>query len=132
MTYRQLEQHVPILGWIHIISSAIFLVLGLFLFLLLGGIGLFAGRAGDPDAPFVLVMIGLFVGGLMVVMALPGILAGWGLLKRKNWGRVLALIVGIINIFNVPIGTAIGVYTLYVLLQPEATAYFSGEKDVLP
>ncbi len=128
MTYRQLEQHVPILGWIHIVSSAFFLVLGLFLFLLLGGLGFFAASS-DPDAPFILLIVGLFVGGLMVVMALPGILAGWGLLRRKNWGRVLALIVGIINIFNVPIGTAIGVYTLYVLLQPEATAYFSGEKE---
>lgn len=130
MTYRQLEQHVPILGWIHIVSGAIFLVLGMLLFLLLGGIGLFAGRAGDPEAPFILFIVGLFVGGIMLVMALPGVLAGWGLLKRKNWGRVLALIVGIINIFNVPIGTAIGVYTLYVLLQPEASAYFGGEKSI--
>jgi hypothetical protein len=130
MTYRQLEQHVPVLGWIYIISSAFFLVLGLFLFLLLSGIGLFAA-SGDPDAPFILAMIGIFVGGLMVVMGLPGILAGWGLLKRKNWARVLALIVGVINIFNVPIGTAIGVYTLYVLLQPEAGAYFNGEKGAL-
>lgn len=131
MNYRQLEQHVPILAWIHIVASAFFLILGVFLFLLLGGLGVFAA-SGDPDAPFILLIIGLFVGGIMVVMALPGILAGWGLLKRKNWGRVLALIVGIINIFNVPIGTAIGVYTLYVLLQPEASAYFNGEKEVLP
>ena len=129
MTYRQLEQHVPILGWIHIISSAFFLVLGVFLFLVLGGIGLFAA-SGDPEAPFILLIVGLFVGGIMVVMALPGILAGWGLLKRKNWGRVLALIVGIINIFNVPIGTAIGVYTLYILLQPEAHPYFNGVKSI--
>lgn len=129
MTYRQLEQHVPILGWIHIISGAVFLVIGLVMFLLLAGLGLFAG-AGDPDAPFVLFIVGLCTGGLMFVLALPIMLAGWGLLRRKTWARVLALIVAVINIFNVPIGTAIGAYTLYVLLQPEATAYFGGEKSM--
>jgi hypothetical protein len=128
MTYRQLEQHVPILGWVHIISGVFFLVIGVGLFLLLSSIGLFA-VGGDPDAQVVLPIVGLCVGGLMFVLALPLVLAGWGLLKRKNWARVLSLIVAIINIFNVPIGTAIGVYTLYVLLQPEANGYFMGEKS---
>lgn len=127
MTYRQIEQHVPILGWLYIISSVFFLLLGLFLFVLLGGLGIFAA-SGDPEGPFILLLVGLFVGGIMAVVALPGLLAGWGLLRRKNWGRVLALIVAILNLFNFPLGTALGAYTLYVLLQNEATPYFQGEK----
>lgn len=127
MTYRQIEQHVPILGWLYIISSAFFLLIGLFLFVLLGGLGAFAA-SGDPEAPYILLLVGLFVGGIMAVVALPGLLAGWGLLRRKNWGRVLALIVAILNLFNFPLGTALGAYTLYVLLQNEATPYFQGEK----
>lgn len=127
MTYRQIEQHVPILGWLYIISSAFFLLIGLFLFVLLGGLSAFAA-SGDPEAPYILLLVGLFVGGIMAVVALPGLLAGWGLLRRKNWGRVLALIVAILNLFNFPLGTALGAYTLYVLLQNEATPYFQGEK----
>ena len=129
MTYRQIEQHVPILGWLYVISSVFFLLLGLFLFVLLGGIGFFA-PSSDPEAPAILLLVGLFVGGLMALLALPGLLAGWGLLKRKNWGRVLALIVGILNLFNFPLGTALGAYTLYVLLQSEAADYFQGVKAV--
>jgi hypothetical protein len=129
MTYRQIEQHVPILGWLYVISSVFFLLLGLLLFILLGGIGFFA-VSSDPQAPAILLLVGLFVGGLMAALALPGLLAGWGLLKRKNWGRVLALIVGILNLFNFPLGTALGAYTLFVLLQSEATDYFQGVKAV--
>ncbi|MDT8305582.1 MAG: hypothetical protein RRC07_06565 [Anaerolineae bacterium] len=129
MTYRQIEQHVPILGWLYIIASALFLLLGLVIFVFLSGVGWFAG-ADDPSSLAILAIVGLFVAGIMAIMGLPGILAGWGLLKRKNWGRVLALIVGILNLFNFPIGTALGAYTLFVLLQPEAAAYFQGEKTV--
>ncbi|MFW6184756.1 MAG: hypothetical protein ACOC8X_13230 [Chloroflexota bacterium] len=126
MTLKQMEQHVKLLGWLHILSHAIFLVIGGFVFAMMVGLGLFA--SGEPEAAGVLFMVGLFVGGLMLVLALPGLLAGYGLLKRRSWGRLLALIVGILNLFNFPLGTALGVYTLWVLLQNEATDYFDGMK----
>jgi len=32
-------------------------------------------------------------------------------------GRPLVLVVGILELFNIPIGTAVGIYTLWVLLR---------------
>jgi len=61
------------------------------------------------------------VGLLMAALGLPGLLAGYGLLTRKPWARVLAIVVGILSLLNFPIGTAIGIYTLWVLTQPVAT-----------
>lgn len=121
MTLKQMEQHVKILGWLHIIGHAIFLLIGALVFLLLAGIGVFSG---EPEAAGILAIVGIFVGGLLLVLALPGILAGVGLLKRKTWGRWLGIIVGLLNLPNFPLGTAIGVYTLYVLFQDSATDYF--------
>jgi hypothetical protein len=69
-------------------------------------------------------VVAVFVGGLLLVLGLPGIAAGFGLLKRKNWGRILAIIVGLLSIANFPLGTALGVYTAYILLQDTAPAYF--------
>ena len=66
----------------------------------------------------------LFLGGL----ATPGVIAGYGLLKRKSWARVLAIVIGILNLVNFPIGTAIGVYTIFVLMQEEATDFFAAYK----
>ncbi len=60
----------------------------------------------------------------MALLALPGLLAGIGLLRRRNWGRIVAIIVSFLNLLNVPIGTAIGAYSLWVLFQDAATEYF--------
>jgi len=57
-----------------------------------------------------------FIGILILVKAAAGFLAGYGLLQREAWARILVLILGFLSLFNVPFGTALGVYTLWVLL----------------
>jgi hypothetical protein len=57
-----------------------------------------------------------FIGILILVKAAAGFVAGYGLLQREAWARILALILGFLSLFNVPFGTALGVYTLWVLL----------------
>jgi hypothetical protein len=61
-----------------------------------------------------------FVGGLILVKAGAGFIAGWGLLQRDPWARILALIVAFISLFNVPLGTGLGIYTLWVLLPTQS------------
>jgi hypothetical protein len=64
------------------------------------------------------------VGLFLFVISLPGLLAGYGLLQRRPWARILGIIVGALHVFNIPIGTAIGIYTFVVLADPQAEAYF--------
>lgn len=123
--------HVTVLGWLFIIGGAIVLLLGVVGFLFFAGIGLFAGiDSGDLAAVGILSVIG--TAGLVFfgVLALPGLLAGYGLLKRRSWARILAIVLGIFELLNFPIGTAIGIYTLWVLLQEDAVVYFNREKEV--
>ncbi|MGD0579192.1 MAG: hypothetical protein ABSC08_09725 [Bryobacteraceae bacterium] len=47
--------------------------------------------------------------------------AGWGLLKMRPWGRTFALAMGFFSLIQPPFDTALGVYTLFVLL-PDAAA----------
>lgn len=124
---QDLHTHVQILGWLRIAGAALMLVIGIFLLILLAGLGVFSSAAAGEATPFwVLTLVALFVGGLMVLLALPSLLAGIGLLRRKEWGRILALIVGVFDLFNFPIGTLIAAYSFYVLLQNSATSYFAG------
>jgi zinc-ribbon domain len=52
-----------------------------------------------------------------LVKAAGGFFAGWGLLNRQPWARPLAIALGIVSLFiHIPFGTALGVYTLWVLL----------------
>jgi hypothetical protein len=122
---RQIGQHIMIVGWLHIVGSAIFLAIAAFVFALLTGIGV---ASGDVEAVTVLGIVGTSVAAFLSILALPGIAAGVGLLMRKGWGRILAIVVGILNLINFPIGTLIGLYTLWVLFQNTAADYFASEQ----
>lgn len=105
-------KHVRILGWLHILLGIIDLLVGMAAFGILSGIGVVSG---DPAAFGVMSIIGGFAGAVMLVMALPNLIVGFGLLR--NWGGwviVLAVILGVINLMNVPVGTAIAAYTFWI------------------
>lgn len=57
-------------------------------------------------------------------MSLPGLIGGIGVLKRQNWARILVLILSVLQLFNVPFGTAVGIYSLWALTRAETMALF--------
>jgi len=61
-----------------------------------------------------------FIGWLILAKGAAGFVAGWGLLQRQEWARVFALVMGFIALLSVPIGTALGIYTLWVLLPNQS------------
>jgi hypothetical protein len=62
-----------------------------------------------------------FIATVTVGMALFSVFVGYSLVTRRSWGRVLAIIAGVLVLFKVPFGTALGIYTLWVL-APAASA----------
>ena len=60
------------------------------------------------------------LGILILGKAACGFLAGWGLMKHESWARVVSLVLAFISLFNIPFGTAIGVYTMWVLLPGDS------------
>ena len=65
-----------------------------------------------------------FASGLIVLQALLSFIAAWGLLERQSWGRVAAIIAGIFSLWRIPFGTALGIYTLWVLLPASSEAEY--------
>jgi hypothetical protein len=122
---RELQMHVSILGWLYIVANAFFLLLAA---LALGLLPTLGAISGDKDAALILSIFGTAFSLLMALLGLPGLLAGYGLLKRKSWARTLTIVLGILGLVNFPIGTAIGVYTLLVLLQQSANEYFTTQR----
>jgi hypothetical protein len=122
MMQRDVQKHITVLGWLYIVGNALFLIVGGFVFLLLTGIGF---GSGDAEAARVLPIVGISVGLLLMVLPLPGLAAGYGLLTHKSWARILAIVVGVLLLLNFPLGTIIGFYTLAVLIQPAAADYFA-------
>lgn len=123
MNEKQMQLHVTILGWLFVVSGFLAVISGAVVAYVLNVVGETV-LTGDPLAHSLVTQFGLGVGIFLALLSIPSIAAGVGLLARASWSRALALIVGVVRMINVPFGTALGVYTLWVLLQDEAHAYF--------
>ena len=118
----RMDRHIDTLGLLYLAYGALLLLLALGLALLLGGIG---AATGDAEAFAALGFASGTVGLVLGFCAVPYLLAGWGLRQRRGWARVLALVLGALALFSIPIGTALGIYTFWALLKPEAQAAFA-------
>lgn len=121
--------HVRVLAILHIVFGALGISVGLGVLLLFGGIAGVVNFAaeGDPAARTAVPILGL-VGGLIfvvvVVLSIPGVVAGIGLLHYREWARILTLVLSALDLLNVPFGTALGIYGLWVLLRNETVQLF--------
>jgi len=120
------EKHITIVAALQIGWSILGLVLGLFLLILLGTLG---AISGEEEALVILPLIGLLLGGTLIILSALGILGGFGLLKYRNWARMLILVLSALDLLNFPLGTALAVYTIWVLVQGE-TARLFGQQPV--
>lgn len=64
---------------------------------------------------------GMLSAGIFLAMfGMVHLLLAWGLFERQPWARILGIVVGCLALIRFPLGTALGIYTLWVLL-PESS-----------
>jgi hypothetical protein len=118
----RLERHLRTLGILWIIASSIF-VIPAFILMLLGSVVHFSIPGTEQVArilgPFVLFLIG----SIFLLISACGIFLGWGLMKHYSWARIAGIILGVIVLFHPILGTALGIYTLWVLLSDDGKQY---------
>lgn len=117
-----MKQHVTVVGALHIGLGALGVLAAIIVFVVLVGVGTLAD---DPESTRILTFIGTVTAIFLFVLSVPGIIGGIGLLQGKPWARILVLILAGLNLFNIPIGTAVGIYTIWVLLQAETVQLFA-------
>jgi hypothetical protein len=59
------------------------------------------------------------------LVAIGCIVGGIGLLNGRRWARVLLLILSFLNLIHLPLGTALGIYGIWVLMKDETDAFFA-------
>ena len=121
-----MQKHTNIVAALHIGLGALCIFIAIFLFFIL----YFAGRfVDDNEVQFILPLIGKIILIFLTVIGLPGIIAGIGLFKRKEWARILALVISVMALLNFPFGTALGVYSVWALTQTEIISQFEKKND---
>ncbi len=80
---------------------------------------------GALAAPIAMV-IGLCIAGFLLLLSAPAIIGGWGLIKGKSWSRVLMIVISALHLLSFPVGTALGIYGLWVLLNEQSRQFFDG------
>src|SRR5438477_6053850 len=109
----KLQRHLRILGILWIVIGVLWIIPSL---VLMGLSHAPRIMIGDEmfTRPFMPPML-FSLGSIFLVIAACGILVGWGLMRHERWARMTAIVVGILAIFHPPFGTALGIYTLWVL-----------------
>jgi len=118
----RVQEHVYLLGILWLAISAFNAVGGVIVYALANTLFAHPLHLGPPPGPpsdFLRPLLSV-IGILILVKSACGFVAGWGLMQRERWARIVTLVLAFISLFNVPFGTALGVYTLWVLLPGES------------
>ena len=117
----RLHGHMRLLGILWLALSALRLLPGVVL--------LIAAKIGipflPPDLPPVVGLIIQSVVILLWVNLVCGLITGWALLSEQPWARTAAIVVGIVNLWDLPFGAALGIYTLWALLPANAERQYT-------
>jgi hypothetical protein len=120
--------HVKVLAVLFIALGALGVLAAIVLMAVFGvGAGI-VGASGDRDAVIAIPIIGITGMALvmfMLALSLPGLITGFGLLKLRSWARILGIVLSAIHLINIPFGTILGVYGLWVLLNSETERLFN-------
>jgi hypothetical protein len=116
-----MEKHVTVLGALYIAFGALQILIAIIVFTMVVGGGILSC---DEDAIAITSAVGSMVASFLILLAAPGIIGGIGLLKWRPWARILVLILGCLNLLSIPFGTALGIYTIWVLMQDETANLF--------
>ena len=119
-----MEKHITVLGVLYIALSTLGILVAVFIFTAIVGGGILSG---DSKAMAITAIVGPAIAFFLLLVSAPGFVGGVFLLKRRPWARILVLVLGFLNLIEIPIGTALGIYTIWVLLKNETIQLFIAE-----
>ncbi len=121
-----MESHKKILGVLYVVSGSLQIMFVFGLSMLASTIMAMVAHEVDPHREAIVALVGKILQVLPTIIilffSLPSIIAGIGLLYKQKWALILALILGCFKLFSFPIGTALGVYTIWIYAEDSKQA----------
>ena len=113
-----IDSHVRIAAILHIVMGAIALLVLLVVGAIVAAVGTFGMSLGlERDVAAWVGGVGLLLVALFAVIVIAEIVGGVMLLRGSELGRAMTIVFSALSLLNIPIGTAIGAYSLWALLR---------------
>jgi uncharacterized membrane protein (DUF2068 family) len=124
-----MQTHVKVLAVLFIVFGALGVLGALGIMALFGGAAGLVGATAESEEALIAVpaigLTGTFLMIFLLVLSVPGLIAGFGLWSFKSWARILGIVLCAINLINFPWGTILGAYGLWVLLNKDTERLFN-------
>ena len=117
-----MQKHLTFLSVFYFAVGGIALFASIVVSTVLPSIGNFVPKNALPFDLFS--FLGAGIGGMLLLTSIVKLLCGYGLLKRKSWGRIYALVLAVLGLIAFPFGTLIGIYAIWVLAKTETAELF--------
>ena len=128
------EQHNKYLGLVHLVYAALHSLMGVVLGVMM--VVMFSTMPASPEGnppplTFIIVMACFFL-VFSVGWSIPSIVAAYALLKRRRWAKTASIVAGVFAAPQMPIGTAVSVYTFWFAFgEPGRLLYDQPAKSLL-
>ena len=130
-----MDTHVKVVAVLFLVLGGLGVLAALGLMALFGGAAGIVGMGAESEEAAVAIPIigitGAMLTAFLLVLSLPGVIAGFGLLAYKPWARILGIVLAAINLINIPIGTIFGAYALWALLHKDSERLFAAGPQVI-
>lgn len=122
------EEHNKTLGTLHFIYGGIhgLTLIGL---LLLVVFVVFATPAAQNISTLWMIIGSLAFIALFLVVGLLPVIVGYGFRRRARWVKPAAITLAVLSLINVPIGTALGIYTIKFFRSPSGMELYGGQRS---
>ena len=111
-----MKKHINILGSLFLVISILMIIIGFVAHYIMSTLKPPGGLSWD---------MGDLLGYLLLIISLPQLICGYGLLTKKSWSRIFGIILSCLSLLSIPIGTVIGIYGLWVLFKDETKELLS-------
>jgi hypothetical protein len=123
-----MHTHIRAVAVLQIVYGSLGMLLAFLVGALFGGIATLVGFNAPPAESVVavpiLAAIGAVGASIISALSLPRLIAGIGLLYFKQWARIVTIVVSVLGLPDFPVGTTLGAYSLWVLVNREGAALF--------
>ena len=124
---NKMEKHLTVVAALQVGLSLLAIIAAIVVFTVLQSV---MQIADEQEAKQVLGIVALWVPVFLLIISIPGLIGGIGLFMRQKWARILVLVISVLDLLNIPLGTAIGVYSIWVLVQEDTVKLFTAQSTV--